>query len=153
MPRTRNIALIIATLVVALSVVACRSSKDPAASSDATASSSTTTTVAGAGPAVRVTTNDPAALARLFAAWTIGQGSDGYVGPCAADPAAMTAAATWCSVESAGGAGGQVFRLFHPGSATASAAVLIAPSDGYYRIDDSFTFGDGTAPAWVGAPA
>ena len=29
--------------------------------------------------------------------------------------------------------------------------MLIAPSDGFYRIDDSFTFGDGTPPAW--APA
>ena len=40
--------------------------------------------------------------------------------------------------------------MFHPGSTAPAAAVLIAPSDGYYRIDDSYTFGDGTPPAWVG---
>ena len=150
MTRTRHLALLAGVAVLALSAVACTSSTQPAASTDATAGSSTTTTVVGSGPAVRVTANDPASLGRLFSAWTIPQGADGYVGSCAADPASMPAANTWCSVETAGAGGGQVFRMFHPGDATASAAVLVAPSDGYYRIDDSFTVGEGSPPAWVG---
>ena len=152
MARTRHLALVAGTLVLAFPGVAC-TSKAPDASSAGTAVSSTTTTVVGAGPAVRVTGNDPASLGRLFAAWAIPQGADGYVGPCAADPASMTPATTWCSVETAGASGGQVFRMFHPGDAAPAAAVLVAPSGGYYRIDDSFTFGEGAPPAWVGAAA
>ena len=95
--------------------------------------------------------NDAASLGRLFAAWAIPQGADGYVGACDPDPATMAPADTWCSVETTGAAGGQVFRMFHPGDATATAAVLIVPVDGFYRIDDSFVFGEGTPPAWVGA--
>lgn len=150
MATWRNIALILGTAVLALSSLGCTSTK-PETPSDATAIASTTTIAGGAGPAVRVTTNDEVSLGRLFAAWAIGQGANGYVGPCAADPAAMASARTWCSAETTGAAGGQVFRMFHPGDTTASAAVLIASSDGYYRIDDSFTFGEGTPPAW--APA
>jgi hypothetical protein len=153
MARTRHLALVAGTMVLALSVGACTSSKQPAASTDGTAGSSTTTTVVGAGPAVRVPANDPASLGRLFAAWAIPQGSDGYVGTCAPDPASMASADTWCSVETTGAAGGQVFRMFHPGDTAASAAVLIAPVDGFYRIDDSFTFGDGTPPSWAPATA
>jgi hypothetical protein len=152
MATRRNIALIGGTVVLSLSSLACTSTK-PATSSDATAVSSTTTIAGGAGPAVRVASNDEASLARLFAAWAIGRGADGYVGPCAAVPAAMAPARTWCSVETTGAAGGQVFRMIHPGDAAASAAVLVAPSDGYYRIDDSFTFGDGTPPDWAPTPA
>jgi hypothetical protein len=150
MARTRHPALVTATVVLALSAAACTSSKEPVAITGGTSTSSTTTTVVGAGPAVRVAANDPASLGRLFAAWAIPQGADGYVGACAPDPASMAPADTWCSVETTGAAGGQVFRMFHPGDATATAAVLIAPVDGFYRIDDSFTFGDGTPPAWVG---
>ncbi len=153
MARTRHLALMAGTAVVALSVAACSSSKEPLTITGGTSTSSTTTTVVGAGPAVRVPANDPASLGRLFAAWTIPQGSDGYIGPCAADPASMTPADTWCSVETTGAEGGQVFRMFHPGDVAATAAVLVAPSDGFYRIEDSFTFGEGTPPSWVGATA
>lgn len=149
---TRNLALIGGGALLALSSLACTTTKPPTPS-DATAVSSTTTLAGGAGPAVRVTTNDEASLGRLFAAWAIGQGANGYVGTCAADPAAMTPARTWCSVETAGADGGQVFRMFHPGDAAASAAVLVAPSDGFYRIDDSFIFGAGAPPAWAPSPA
>jgi hypothetical protein len=150
MATTRNLAVIGGSALLALSSLACTTTKPPT-SSDATAVSSTTTLAGGAGPAVRVTANDAQSVARLFAAWAIGQGANGYVGTCAADPAAMTPARTWCSLETAGAGGGQVFRMFHPGDATASAAVLVAPSDGYYRIADSFTFGEGSPPGW--APA
>jgi hypothetical protein len=146
----RNTALVVGTILLALSSSACTSTK-PAASTDATTVLPTTTTVGGAGPAVRVPGNDPASLSRLFAAWAIGQGADGYVGSCDADPSAMQAAGTWCSSEGAATPEGQVFLLTHPGAVRASAAVLIAPSDGYYRIVDSYIFGLGTAPAWAGA--
>jgi len=148
MTTTRTIALIGGTALLTLSSLACTTTK-PETSSDATAVSSTTTIAGGAGPAVRVPANDEASLTRLFAAWAIGQGANGYVGPCAPDPSGMSPARTWCSVETTGAAEGQVFRLFHPGEATAAAAVLVAPSDGFYRIEDSFTFGDGTPPAWA----
>lgn len=145
-----NIALIVGTVLLALCAPACTSTTT-GASSDATAVQSTTTTVGGAGPAVRVTGNDQASLSRLFAAWAIGQGADGYVGPCDAHPASMQAAGTWCSTEGAVTAEGQTFVLTHPGAARASAAVLIAQIDGYYKITDTYTFGVGTPPAWVGA--
>ena len=151
MTRTGNIALVDGSVVLALSAVACTSTKEPT-STDAMGTDATTTTVVGSGPAVRVPENDPTSLGRLFAAWAIGQGADGYVGPCAADPASMPVADTWCSIEGTATTEGQPFRLTHPGATEASAAVLIAPSDGYYRIEDSFTFGEGTPPAWVPTP-
>ena len=151
MARTRHPALVTATVVLALSAAACTSSKEPVAITGGTSTSSTTTTVVGAGPAVRVAANDPASLGRLFAAWAIPLGADGYVGACAPDPAIddpgrhvvlggdhrapQAARCSGCSTRA---------------TPRRAAAVLIAPVDGFYRIDDSFTFGDGTPPAWVG---
>ena len=149
MALKRNTALVVGTILLALSSPACTSTK-PTASTDATTELPTTTTVGGAGPAVRVPGTDPASLSRLFAAWAIGQGADGYVGPCDADPSSMQAAGTWCSSEAAAVPGGQVFVLSHPGATRPSATVLIAPSDGYYRIVDSYTYGIGSPPSWVG---
>jgi hypothetical protein len=149
MARTRTFAAIAGGLALALSSMACTSTSTSGPATGVTADATTTTLAGGSGPAVRVPTNTSGDLARLFGAWALGQGADGYVGPCAEDPAAMASATTWCSTEATPAADGQVFVMRHPGEAEPYGAVLIAPSDGFYRIDDSFTFGDGTPPAWA----
>ncbi len=140
--------------VAALGASCSSSSGSDGAASPVTGAQPTVTTVGGAGPAVRVASNDFDSVRRLFEAWVIDQEGDGFTGACAGDLAALPANDTWCSI-SVGTVtgGGETYLLGHPGADSPEAALLVGPSNGYFVITEDFTLGSGTPPAWVGTAA